>query len=140
MGQRASSGLAERRVMCGCQVTMALCVFWIDIPLALTPVRSEADCGSLTRSTQRLGLGNREMHDRLSTIGSISHRDRSPSIAAQETSQANEPQKAEEAPFAGVIVISGLDARRWRHLHSLPRGRLRQRHGGRYDRQKGREE
>jgi hypothetical protein len=39
------------------------------------------------------------MNDRLSTIGSIGHRDRSRVIAAQETSQADEPQEAEEAPL-----------------------------------------
>jgi hypothetical protein len=80
------------------------------------------------------------MHDCLSTIGSIGHRNRARLIAAQETSQADEPQEAEEAPFAGVIVIPGLGARRGRGLHGLPCGRLRQRHGGRHDRHEGRQE
>jgi hypothetical protein len=89
------------------------------------------------------------MNDRLSTIGSIGHRDRSRVIAAQETSQADEPQEAEESPFAGVIVIPGLWARRgWRlhgrprrrRLHGLPRGRLRQHHRGRHDCYEGRQE
>ena len=63
------------------------------------------------------------MHARLSTLGSIGHRDRSRCIAAQEASQADEPQEAEEAPVVEVIVIPGLWARRGRHLHGRPRRR-----------------
>ena len=80
------------------------------------------------------------MIDRLSTIGSIGHRDRSPSVAAQETGQADEPQEAEEAPIAGIVVTPGLGARRGRRLNGLPSGRLRQRHGGRHDSHDGRQE
>ena len=81
------------------------------------------------------------MHDRLSTIGSIGHRDRARFISAQETRQADEPQEAEEAPFAGVIVIPGLCPHCRRGLHSLPRrGRLRQCHRGRHDCHEGRQE
>jgi hypothetical protein len=80
------------------------------------------------------------MIDRLSTIGSIGHRDRSPSVAAQETGQADEPQEAEEAPVAGIVVIPGLCAGRGRRLNGLPSGRLRQCHGGRHDRYKSRQE
>jgi hypothetical protein len=76
----------------------------------------------------------------LSTIGSISHCNRSRFVAAQETSQADEPQEAEEAPLAGVIVIPGLGARHGRRLHGLPCGRLRQHHRGRYDRHDNRQE
>ena len=62
------------------------------------------------------------MHARLSTIGSIGHGNRSRFVPAQETSQADEPQEAEEAPLAGVIVIPGLGARHGRRLHGLPCG------------------
>ena len=51
---------------------------------------------------QPLSREERGVNARLWTIGTIGHRDRAPSVAAQETGQADEPQEAEEAPFAGV--------------------------------------
>jgi hypothetical protein len=75
---------------------------------------------------------------RLSTLGSIGHRDRSRFVAAQEPGQADEPQEAEEAPLAGVIVIPGLGARHWWRLADLPGGRLCQRHRGRNNRYESR--
>jgi hypothetical protein len=80
------------------------------------------------------------MIDCLSTIRSIGHRDRSRSVAAQETGQADEPQEAEEAPVVKVIVIPGLCSRHGRRLPGLPCGRLCQRHRGRHGRHEGRQE
>jgi hypothetical protein len=62
------------------------------------------------------------MNARLSTIGSIGHCNRSRFVPAQETSQADEPQEAEEAPVAGIVVIPGLGARRGRRLPVCPAG------------------
>jgi hypothetical protein len=82
--------------------------------------------------------GTWDMYHCLSTIRAIGHRDGSPSVTAQETGQSGQPQEAEEAPFAGVIVIPGLGARHGWRLADLPGGRLCQRHRGRNNRYESR--
>jgi hypothetical protein len=87
------------------------------------------------------------MNTRLSTIRSIGHRDRAPSVAAQETGQPYQTQEAKKSPFAGVVLPRHC-LRGWR-LHSLPWGRswggrawrrLRQHYRGRHDRHNDRQE
>jgi hypothetical protein len=87
------------------------------------------------------------MNTRLSTIRSIGHRNRAPSVAAQETGQPYQTQEAKKSPFAGV-VIPRLGSRAWR-LPYLPWGRswggcawgrLRQHYRGRHDRHDDRQE